>query len=421
VKRLRLAGACCAGLLMLIGWPAAARGQARVIVAPMAGAGPVFDDNLFSAPKGQETQDVIWRVTPGISGSRETPRTFWFGNYSFDAELYRDNPALTTPFARQTGQGSVRSQTSTRTAFTMQGGYDNTVTPTELNVNTGLQFGRIRGWRWHGGPQLEHAFGTSSSITAMYDVQDEALSTGETLLTQAGDVRVAIGVSERHEIQFGGLVRDFLFDETTRLWSFGGLVGWAVKLTPYTKFTILGGPRITEGDMTPQPEVEATLARRIRLTDLSINYARTLTTAIGLMQPMVTQRIIGSASYRRVAMAEIGVQGGLYVNHDRRGNSTLRVYRIGGDVTRRLAGALSISATYNLDLQQGRLRAIPISTTAIPVLTASGFVTDPSLIVLAPTFIDAPLRHSVAMVRLSVSPRFRPMSKPKEGATDAHR
>jgi hypothetical protein len=420
VNRIGVSTALAAGLLAFC--PVAASAQARVIVAPSAAAGPVYDDNLFSAPQGQETVDVIWRVTPGISGSRETPRTFWFGNYSLDAELYRDHPSLTTPLARQTGAGSVRIQASTRSAVTFAGGYDNTITPTELNVTTGVQLGRVRGWRWHAGPEFRHDFASSSSFTVAYDLTDEALSsanplsTGRQLMTHAGDVRVVLGVNERNEIHVGGLVRDFLFDGTRNLWSVGGLIGWGVQLTPYTKFTVLGGPRVTQGDSKPEPEVDATLLRRVRVTDVSLNYARTLTTAVGLFRPLLTQRVVGSASYRRIAIAEIGVQGGWYQNRDRQGNSTLRVYRIGGDVMRRIAGALSIAASYTYDFQRGHLRAVQV-----PILGGSAFVTDPTLVILPPSFIDTPLRHSTAMVRLSVSPRFRPMSKPKEGATDAHR
>src|SRR5262245_13883065 len=69
----------------------AAWAQSRVIVAPSASVGLVYDDNVFSAPKDQAVQDSLWRVTPGFGASRETPRTFWFGSYDFDAERFTDH------------------------------------------------------------------------------------------------------------------------------------------------------------------------------------------------------------------------------------------------------------------------------------------------------------------------------------------
>jgi hypothetical protein len=432
----RLAGFHAAAATVLgaaLALPAAGLAQARVIVAPTAAAGPVYDDNIFSAPKGQETADVIWRVTPGVSASRETARTMWFGNYSMDAELFRDHPDLTTPMARQTGSGFVKVQASTTSTFTLAGGYDNTITPSELNVATGLQLARVRGWRWHAGPELKHFFGPNTSITLAYDLSNESLSTGETvsngepllagraLLTQAGDVRIAHAVGARNEIQVGGFVREFLFDRETGMYSVGGLLGWGYKFTPYTKLTVLGGPRLLQNEARIEPEIDATLLRHARLVEVSLNYARTVATAVGLITPLKTQRIVGSASYRRVAIAEVGVQGGVYFNRDDRLDATVRTFRVAADMTRRLAGALSISASYSIDYQRGRLRTSFPLLDPLPLVLSTSLVPNHSLVLLPPAFIDSPMRHSTAMVRLTVSPRFRPTSKPREGAPDDHR
>ena len=417
---LRTAVVLAAVCLVLAAATREASAQARVIIAPTAAAGPLYDDNLFSAPKGQEVVDVIWRVTPGLAASRETPRTIWYGSYSFDAELFRDHPALTTPLARQTGSGFVRVQPSTRSTFTLSGGYDNTITPSELNLTTGLQLARVRGWRWHAGPEFTHALGPSASLTLLYDMSDESLSTRDTLMTQAGDLRLASSVGEHHEIQITAFLRDFVFNTTTSVYSAGGMLGWAYKITPYTKLTIAAGPRLLQGDRTLQPEIDASLVRHARLTDVSLNYARTITAAVGLPTPLTTERIIGSASYRHIAMAEIGIQGGVYINRNDRADSTVRVYRIGADMMRRLAGAISISASYNIDFQRGRFRAArPVLAT--PAFDSTAFVPDPLLVLLPPVFIDSPLRHSTAMIRLTISPRFRPTSKPREGAPDDQR
>src|SRR4051794_29352604 len=128
-----------------------AHGQSRVLIAPSTGAGIVFDDNLFSSPDGLTVSDSIIRVTPGLSASRETAHSYFFGTYSFDAERYRDHAILTTPIARQNALAFARVETSPYTTWAFNGGDLYSVTPSQLNPPPRLFCGGRGGWGGGGG------------------------------------------------------------------------------------------------------------------------------------------------------------------------------------------------------------------------------------------------------------------------------
>jgi hypothetical protein len=395
-------------VLILALSPAVAAAQSRVLVAPSLAAGVVYDDNLFSAPVGEQVADTIWRLSPGIRASRESGRANWFGTYGFDAEMYRDHPSLTTPLARQNGSGFGRFQPSSANTITVSGGYDSTVTASELNLTTGLLTGRIKAWRAHGGLEWKRAASTRNTFTLGYDGMNEAvkIDAGNAIFTHAIDFRATHEAGSRTEVRVRSFLRDYIFDRTQSQLATGVLLGVTHKITRYTSLSVEAGPRLTQGKSTPDPEADILLLRRSGLSDLQLQYTRTITTAVGLRDPVLSERLLGGASYRRVGFAEVGVQAGYYVNG--RAETTARVYHLAADVTRRLGGAVSIGATYTLDQQKGRLTT-PLTLidtfVSAPVGTGLGVILPPG---------DGRVRHSVAMVRIIFSPQIQPTDKPKD-------
>jgi hypothetical protein len=398
-----------AGALLL---PAVATAQARVFIAPSASAGYVFDDNLFSTPDEQALGDQILRVTPGLSASRETQHTYWFGGYSFDAERYQDHSILTTPVARQTAGALTRIATSPRTAWTISGGYDSTVNPSELNVTTGIFAGRLRGWRWRAAPEVRHALTPVSSLTARYDVTGDYLL-NDRVLTHAASLIYAYSISPRNELRVEPFIRQFVFNrapalaadgESSTLAAAGGTLGWIYRLTPFTSLNLHGGPRFVQRSKIVRPELDMMLERRTEYSEFSVSYVRSMTTAVGVDRVIDSQRMLARAGYHHPAVLDVTLQGGVYINDF---SSTSRVYQISTDITRAFAPALAVSFGYSLNLQRGLFN--PLSVLSDPTQ-------DLTLGPDAPTAfsgpINVPLRRNVLYVRLVVAPTIKPTREP---------
>jgi hypothetical protein len=380
--------------------------QARVLVAPSAGAGVVYDDNLLSAPEGQTLADTIVRVTPGLSLSRESAHSYWFGSYSFDAERYQDHTTLTTPLARQTASLFGRAQTAAHTTFAVNGGYDYTTTPQELNATTGLFTGRIRAWRWHAGPEATQAISPTSSIIVSYDLTDDAIAE-QRIVTHAADFTLRHEISARDIIRVRPFVREFMFD-TGSVGSYGGVLGWTHWLTPFTSLSLDGGPRFVERDSRVRPELDLQLRRLSGYSDLGVTYLRTMTTALGLEGPLDTQRVVASAGYHHPAVVDVTFEGGVY--ETKQTTTDIRVYRFTADVTRRLNRVLSISALYGLDVQRGRAVLTPLVTA--PELLGDEDAAFGLPLPVGTAATNLPVRRNVFMLKLIVSPTIRPTGRP---------
>jgi hypothetical protein len=397
-------------LAVLIVSPTDAWTQARVIVAPSAGAGIVYDDNVFSTPKDQATTDTIWRITPGFSASRETPHTNWFGSFSFDAERYSDHPTLTTPFARQQGVMRARVMSSTDTTVTLNGTYDNTITPAELNLTTGLQTGRRRAWAWTAGPELTQAVTPRTRISLAYQASASFLEPGpflpdgQQLVAHAADLTVAHDVTARDEVRVKPFFRDFQFNSAGDVPAYGFTLGFTHKITPLTRVSIDAGPRLTVPlrwtDI--RPEFDLLLDRHTGASELSLEYVRTLTTAVGFSGVIDSQRVAASAGYHHPRVMDFTATGAVYSNTFL--DSTTDVYQATVDLTRRMIGVFWFSTSYSYNFQRGRLGLLVVNDSTSPFF-------NPGLLPVAP---DVPITRNVLMIRLLVAPELRPTGKFKE-------
>lgn len=410
LRAVMCAGMCAALLIP----PAATCAQSRVLIAPSAGVGFVIDDNLFSAPQGTTTSDMVMRVTPGLSASRETARTYWFGGYSFEAERYQDHATLTTPLARQSGSMFGRMSSSPATTFSLEAGYESSVLPNELNVTTGLATGRLRAWRWHGGPEIQHATSPRSSITLRYGLTTEGMA-GREIVTHVVEASLAHEGGARTEMRLDPFFRQFTFD-SRGLVTAGALAGLTRRVTPFTRLLLRAGPRLTEGERRLRPEVELTLRRRSEYTELSVNYTRTATTAIGLQGIVETQRVVASASHHRPALFDVSVSGGAYLNEN--AGTTARVYRVAGEVTRKLGPGLAIVAAYALDLQRGLLVTTHVAGNPAAIIADRGELLPAPLFTIDRSAVNVPLRRNVFAIKLLVAPLIRPTKLPPRDKDD---
>src|SRR5438552_16017163 len=93
-----------AGVLL----PSAAPAQTGYYLTPSLSVAEVYDDNVFFAPSSRE-HDFLTRISPGLqAGYQSTPLTV-AGGYTFDSEIYRRHPELTTAQMRQRGSIDVKA------------------------------------------------------------------------------------------------------------------------------------------------------------------------------------------------------------------------------------------------------------------------------------------------------------------------
>ena len=371
------------------------------------GAGIVFDDNLFSSPDGLAVGDSIIRVTPGLSASRETAHSYLFGTYSFDAERYRENAILTTPIARQNALAFLRVETSPYTAWAFNGGYLYSVTPSELNLTTGLFGGRSRGWSAHGGPEWTRLLSPRPSVQFTYDLADEL--PGYDIVTHNADFALTREMSSRNELRVMPFVREFVFDTSSDM-AKGVVAGWTRRLTPFTSLRLQGGPRFIQNTDQVRPELDLLLRRRSGFSEMSLAYTRTSTAIAGYQTLLETQRVTATGGYHHPATVDATVTGGVYFNENQQG-SVARVYHVGGDLSRRFTRALGVSISYTLDLQRGLL-----PTTQIAGIPGSrvvlGALSPIPLFAIDRTATDVPIRKNVLMIQLVVSRTIHPTNVP---------
>src|SRR5205807_9900427 len=114
---------------------------------------------------------------------------------------------------------------------------------------------------------------------------------------------------------------------------------------------VRGGPRLTDGRLAP--EFAASVLEHLKSTALSLGYARTVTTLIGLVGTAASQSVNGDATFTPRRGLEVRFTPGVYqIGQDGR---HARGYHIGFGTSRQVTTAFSIVASYDVNVQQGNI------------------------------------------------------------------
>jgi hypothetical protein len=409
-RRSRLVVACGVVAGLACGAPALA--QTGTVIAPSFAVGAGYDTNVFWLPTTSNMlrTDSLWRFTPGLAVRHTDSHDVWGGSYSFDAERYQNHPDLTTPFARQSAAIYDHVTMSPLTKWALDAHFDSTLSPSDLNLTTGIVIGRVRASRWGGETSISHDVSPRVELDGGYRVSLDRLDASvfeieSRVLTNAAEGGVKIRVTPRNDFTATGQTERFDFAEGPSIVSNAALAGWAVRLTPATTFTIKGGPRWSLGRITP--DIDATLIRRQGPSEASLTYARTETTAIGLPGVVQVQRLMAAGIYRRPGSFEMSVEGGGFDNSQRLTVTSApldtRVYHVGAHVTVPIGSLVSIQSTYGLDWQQG---VVPI----VAPLTLTPFAGS-----------GATVNRQVVFVQFVISRSLEPLPKSKQAVGDSIR
>src|SRR6185436_14366031 len=148
--------------------------QSQVTLVPAAAVATIYDDNLFSAPKG--VADVVTSVRPSLEGRYESPTANISSFAYFDMQRSLNNPTLTTLDARRHAMVDGRVQASPQLGLGVAARYDHSDTPSDLNLDTAILLPRQRARRVQFTPSLAYRANPRTSVTARYDWTSEDLS-----------------------------------------------------------------------------------------------------------------------------------------------------------------------------------------------------------------------------------------------------
>jgi hypothetical protein len=138
--------------------------------------------------------------------------------------------------------------------------------------------------------------------------------------------------------------------------------GWNRQINGRASFSLAGGPRVTNG--SPAPEIAAAVRYHLRPIDLSIVYARTQATVIGLAGPADTESATATAAWslRRSLLVTVSPA---FVRSQ---HAALQadVYRLTLDASHPVGRGLSVAFAVASNTQHGNLYARLASDETIP-------------------------------------------------------
>ena len=372
-----------AAALLALTAPEARAQQSEVTVVPAVALSTMYDDNLFSAPRG--TADVLTTVRPSVETRIVSPRFNLQSLGYFDAQRSANTEALNTLDARRHAMVDVRGQASPVLSLGMATRYDRSETPGDLNLDTGILLARQRATRVQVTPSLAYRTDARTSLSTRYDWTSERLSGWPGGDLQALHAGIAREVTPRTTLNARYVGR--LFTGEIDAHSQSVLVGWAREMTPGTNVSVEAGPRMTS-DRGLRAEVLAAWLRRTPRTRLRLDYWRGETIVLGIPGPVEIHSGTTNVSWTFRRFFDVGTQVGVFDSHTMEDTQAV-VYHAA------LVGAWTrqpyiLSVSYGTDVQKGDIRSRGQA--------------------------DEYVRRGVFLVRLTVAPRLSRAFRPRDGA-----
>jgi hypothetical protein len=330
--------------------PRAARAQGVFQLRPLMTTAQVYDSNLFFTRMDRQA-DFITRVSPGVLSEYRSLRLALRGRYALDIERFADHPELSGMDARQQAAIDFSYRPAPRVALAADVEYSTTHAPSELNAETGLILSRAKAERVAMHSSITRHLNPATTGSIDYLLTQDSVAGGIAILTHAATIGASRRVSSRDRVSAGYRLHQYSFG-TSSPTAHELRLGWTRGITERSTISIDGGPRVTDGSLAP--ELSASIRYQFSPGDLSLAYARTQTTAIGLGLAD-TQRVSATATWSPRRSLRMQISPAFF--HSAHGGLQADVYRLSVDVARRIAQGLSLDAVVNTDVQHGRFSA----------------------------------------------------------------
>jgi len=327
--------------------PAFGQGAAQVV--PSLSVTQTYDSNLLFSAADPQT-DFITRVTPGIELRRESPLMTFTSRYRLDADRFADHPALTAIDGHHALVG-FRYTPTRRLVFAADAEITRTQIPSELNTDTGLASTRAAATRFAVHPSAVRHLDPVTDAIAEYSFTEDHLAGGVRLRAQMAAVGAERRVSAREKVRLGYAVQLFDFGLPSAVTSQTLTVGWTRQLARPISLTLRGGPRLLENRVTA--DLAASLEARARSASMSLSYAQTRTTLIGLAGTAASESVIAEIAWEPWRRTQVRVAPA--ASRIVREGLQSRVYRLGFSMSHPVANGLSLRAAYDANVQHGNI------------------------------------------------------------------
>jgi hypothetical protein len=318
-------------------------------VRPLFSVAQVYDSNLFSSSV-QPQADFVSRLSPGIDTGYRTRLVDFRSRYMLDLDHFSRMPAQTTAGGRHAASADLRYAPSRRVAVTIDAGFTRTHTPGELSTVTGLTFGRAAAERLEVRPTIVRELDSRTSGSIGYTFQTDRLA-GAGMRAHGAVVGVDRELSRRNLVGLGYVVRRFAFSARRDSTSHVVRVGWTRPLTRLAEVMVHAGTGIADGAVSP--DLLASVRQRTRPVDLTVTYARTQTTVIGVAGLIDAESITAGVSLAPRPGLEI--QAGPGLSRTRQNGDDARAVRLAISADQRIDSRLVLRMSYEASAQRGRL------------------------------------------------------------------
>ena len=322
--------------------------------------GIVFDDNVFmrTEPEG----DVFIRLTPGFDLVHDSTRLQVNGRFRFDAERYQERTDLNEAVARQESSLDLTWRPNNRFGLISRAAYDRTQTPLDLNAATGLTGGRQPAWRMDFSVGLENTIRPRRRVTLGGDYSYYDLELGVDSSLRAVRVRYTEDLSPRSQVYFNYRFEQREFLPGALLVSHVGVGAWSYRLAPPLLLVLEAGPRVSEGEWSPEINVSVTQTINT-ITTFSAGYAHTQDVAVGVPGLITIDRVTTSLALTRDQLWELVISAGAFRNVQVTGETV--AYDVSVAVGRSLTDALWLVVSANRTSNDIRTRGATVTESEI--------------------------------------------------------
>lgn len=313
-----------------------------------------FDDNVFLQPGGKRS-DLISRFSPGVTGGFRSATLSVEAGYTFDAEVYVNNPELSDPANRQRATAGFRYLPSALLTLGLDTSYVQTETPSELTTETGLVIARRSADELTIAPSAVYRVTPATSADFGYSYGGSRVTGGLATHTQHAQLGLAHRVTPLDTGTLGYRLGVFDSEGTASVTSHALLFGWSRRLTQQVLLDLRAGPRLSDGTLSP--EVSAGFEHRFEAGRLSLGYSRSETVVVGQAGRVETESLVASVTLKPTALLELHVAPAIRRTSIGTGGAPdITVYAADAGVSYRIARWLRASAAYRFSLQeQGRI------------------------------------------------------------------
>lgn len=316
----------------------------------------IYDANLFATPTTSAPQsDLITRVGPVFDLDYRSGRLFTTARYELQAERYINHPALTSSTSHQDASVDVRYLPTQRFDVSVNAGYVRTQTPSELNVESQIGFGRAPAERINTLALASYRWSSVTTVNAEYVFGKDTLIGVMSNSMHRGRIGVQRNGGARDSYRLDYEWRNFETGIASWTRSHVMTAGWTHEFTTRSGFDLAAGPRLSNGAV--RPEISANLRHQAANGDYSIRYTSTELTTFGEPGAIDAHRIVIATRYRPSRTVSLTASPAFTANV--RGNTRVTVLALELQSAIELSHRLSIVGWGRAGRQRGTLSGSP--------------------------------------------------------------